>query len=211
MNRPIYIVGGGSSLKEFDFSKLKDKDTIVVNKSYSYVPNLDYFITMDYSFLNKIENNLKDFNTTKIFIANLDNDYIDYINRTKNLSYKPISFNYNLKDFDIIIKSYKSEGIGFRWNDFRNGINSGFCGLQLAVLLNYEAVYLLGIDLITTEKTHFHSGYNESIESFQKKLDIYYENFKKALVELRQKRPNIKVYSCSQISRLNSILEYKSI
>lgn len=211
MSKLAYIIGGGNSLKNFNFNKLENKTTIAVNKSYSYVPNLNFFITMDYSFLNKIENTLENLNTTKIFVANLDNDYIDYINRTKNLSYEHSNPNYNLKDFDITIKSYKTEGIGFRWNDFRNGINSGFCALQLAILLGFDIIYLLGIDLIATEKTHFHKGYGESIEEFQKRLDIYYKNFKKALVELIKKKPNIKVYSCSKISRLNDILEYKEI
>ena len=50
----VFIVGGGTRLSGFDFNKLKNKNVIAVNKSICYVPNANYFITMDYTFLRKV-------------------------------------------------------------------------------------------------------------------------------------------------------------
>ncbi len=55
MNNEVYIVAGGTSLKEFDFSKLKNKTTIVSNKSIFDIPKANYFITTDYTFLNYLK------------------------------------------------------------------------------------------------------------------------------------------------------------
>ena len=207
-NESIYIIGGGYSLKGFAFNKLANKTTIAVNKSYSYVPNLDYFITMDFTALKKIPQ-IDSISPTKIFTANFTKPYLQekegrIVDTRFNLIYK-------LEDFDMIIKSYKTEGIGIKFNDFRNGNNSGFCALQLAVALGYTEIYLLGIDLVVGKETHWHGGYNESRESFQKKLEQYYQNFVIGLKELKEKRPDIKVYSCSKISKLNNIIEYKEL
>ena len=54
-----FIVGGGSSLKKFDFTKLANKNTIVVNKAIVDVPNPKHFITMDYTFLKKIRDDVQ--------------------------------------------------------------------------------------------------------------------------------------------------------
>ncbi len=210
MNKSIYIIGGGSSLKGFDFSKLKDKTTVAVNKSYSYVPDLDYFITIDFTALKKISD-INNINPTKIFVANFTKPYLQekegrIVDTRFNLVYK-------LEDFDMIVKSKKTEGLGLSFNDFRNGDNSGYCALQLAVVLGYTEIYLLGIDLTATgcEETHFHGGYGENKESFQKKLDSYYQHFVQGLKELKEKSPNVKVYSCSKISRLNNIIEFREL
>ena len=206
MRKEVYIIGGGYSLKDFDFNKLKDKDTIVVNKAIKYLPNATYFITIDFTVLKKMPQINKVF-PTKMFIANFTKPYL----QEKEGKIVDIRFNlvYKLEDFDVIIKSHKTEGMGIKFNDFRNGDNSGFCALQLAVILGYEKINLLGIDLIATSQTHFHEGYNESKESFQKKLDRYYGNFVVGLNELKSKRPDIKIVSCSPISKLNEIIPYK--
>lgn len=204
--KEVYIVGGGASLKGFDFDKLKNKDTIAINKSLFYLDNPTYFITMDYTFLKKT-NNISLFNIPKFFVTNLSTgDLIE-----KNGQFIDKKTTYILKDFDIIIKSYKAEGIGFKWNDFRNGRNSAYCGLQLAILLGYKKINLLGIDLVITDnQSHFHGGYGESIERFNKKLERYYQYFEEGIKEIQQKA-NIKIYSCSAVSRLNNILSYKEV
>lgn len=206
MRKEIYIIGGGASLIGFDFAKLKNKDTMTINKSLFYLNNPTYHITMDYASLRKI-NKISLFDIPKFFIANLSTgDLIE-----KNGQFIDKKTTYILKDFDIIIKSYKAEGIGFKWNDFRNGRNSAYCALQLAILMGYKKINLLGIDLIIADnQTHFHGGYGEPIERFKRKLERYYQYFKEGIKEICQKT-DIKIYSCSSISRLNNILPYKEI
>ncbi len=210
MNNSVYIIGGGYSLKGFDFNKLKDKTTIAVNKSCKTVPNLNYFITMDFTALKKIGYDIiAPYLGTTIFIANFTKPYLKEQNG--HIIDTRFGLIYKLNEFNMIIKSWGEKGMGFEFRDFYNGNNSGFCALQLAILLGYTEINLLGIDLVIDKETHWHGGYGEAKESFKKKLDEYYKNFIFGLTELKEKRPNIKVYSYSKISRLNNILEYKKL
>ena len=207
MNREIFICGGGYSLQGFNFNKLKNKTTIAVNKSHSYVPNLDYFITIDFTALRKIKPVTSA--VTKIFVANFSVSALQEIEgRIVDTRWNLV---YDLKNFDLVVKSRKAEGIGLTFKDFRTGNNSGYCALQFAIVMGFNPIYLLGIDLVAPKATHFHSGYNESIESFRQKLKKYYDNFVIGINELKIQRPDIKIVSCSKISKLNTIIEYKSL
>ena len=210
MKKSVYIIGGGPSLKDFDFYKLKDKDIIAVNNAFLNVPWAKYFITMDYTFQNKTHKlKFRNFLGTKIFIANFDNDYL----AEKDGKIVDTRFNllYKLKPFDMIIKSRKSDGIGYSFKDFRNGTNSGFSAIQLAILLGYEEIYLLGFDLTGTDRTHYHDYYNRNPEKYQPTLDIYYSYFHRAILKLKYDYPQIQIYSCSSISKLNDFLEQKEL
>lgn len=214
--REIFIVGGGHSLQSFDFERLANKNTITINKSMFDVPHPDYMITMDFTFINKVGiSRFDSINTTKVFVANFVPAYMEYVKgRIIDTRHGLI---YDLHDFDLIIKCNYETGFGFSFREFRHGNNSGFCALQLAVLLGYDTIYLLGIDLnlngqsLTTGKSHYHDGYGESLKSFNTKLQQYYENFAVGLSQIKASRPGIKVYSCSNISRLNQVIPYKMI
>lgn len=211
--KEVYIVGGGTSLNKFDFSILADKDTIAVNKAITYVPSPNFFITMDYTFCHKRHGlDLKGFNsynTSKIFIANFgDNILIEKEGRIIDSRFNLI---YDLKEYNMIIKSNIKFGIGFSFNDFRCGNNSAYSALQFAVLMGYQEINLLGVDLVVIDnQTHFHKGYGETVEKFNNKLESYYQCFKQGIEEI-QKQKDIEIYSYSKISRLNSIIPYKEI
>lgn len=206
----IFIIGGGTSLQNFDFSCLAFQDTIVINQAIFDVPYPNYFITSDYTFLRKINvNNFKHVKTTKVFVANKSHEYLREINgRIVDTRFNLI---YNLEDFNVIIKSYNKSGMGRDFADFRNGENSGFCALQLAAILGYEKIYLLGIDLICKENTHYHDGYKQNPIKFTQKLDTYYQEFEKGIRQFRKLFPDREIISCSPISRLNGIVKYKNI
>jgi len=214
MNKEVYIVAGGTSLKDFDFNKLKDKRTIAINKTIFNMDYSQFFMTMDHSLFNKIEKQ-KILNKCDIpiFVVNLEEKYgvIKVDNKykdTKNNSY------YNLNGFLEIIES-KQEGIisiDPTSTNFCHGKNSAFCAFQFAVLCNYNPIYLLGFDFVCEDnKTHFHEGYGEDIESFRKKLDDYYLHLINAIDYLKVKKPDLKIYNCSKISRLKPFLEYKEL
>lgn len=206
----VYVVGGGASLVGFDWDKLRNENTIAVNKSFSYVPNLDYFLTMDFTVLKKSGmEGLGENPATKVFIANFGKPYLKefggrIMDTRSNLVYR-------LSGFDVIIKSYTEHGISRRWNGFRSGNNSGFSGLQLAVLLGYAEIHLLGIDLVVSGDTHFHEGYHSHPVEFQKRLDEYYENWVLGITTLHRTRNDITIYSGSKISRLNKIIPYLEV
>jgi hypothetical protein len=212
-NNKIYICGGGTSLKDFRFDKLKNKETIVVNKSIFSVPNANCFITCDNTFLWKLNEEQKlqfrNMPIPKYFVIQLGLDYL----KEKNNRIVDIRSNivYNLDYYDNIIKSYKLEGFGLEVTDFRSGVDSAYCALQLSIILGYKEIYLLGIDFIITDKTHFHEGYKQSLTQFAKRLNWYYTYWEKGLKELKEKQPDINVYNCSKISKLNNLIPYKEI
>jgi len=210
-----FVIGGGTSLAGFDFNKLKDKNTIVVNKAISHVPNPNFFITMDYTFLRKLKQNIGDVvnktDTTKVFICNFSNPDLRHIGGY----IKDIRCNivYDLRHFDTIIKSKRTEGLGESFINFAHGENSGYCAFQFAVAMGFSPIYLLGIDLVVqrrkTNATHFHNGYNQQPVKFGLKLDKYSHYWKIGLKEAKKRK--LKVYSCSAISRLNNYIPYKKI
>jgi len=208
MKDSVYILAGGESLTGFDFNKLENKDVIAVNKSILSYPKAKYFITMDFTALKKMDFKNIVCDSTKIFIANFTFDYIKEIDG--RITDTRFGLVYKLEDFDMIIKSYYKMFFGDNFNIFSNGQNSAFCALQLAIVLGYKNIYLLGLDLTCKNKTHFHSGYGQDIEKFKKSLDEYYSYFYHSILKFKEKS-DINIYSCSKISRLNYILKYKAI
>ncbi len=204
MKKTVFIIGGGPSLENFSFEKLRSKDTIAVNTSVLYVPDLTYFITCDTSVFRKVQEGfLKKIKTTKVLIIHpnhcaLEQDDGRYIHHKSG-------FVYDLLCMDMIIKNKSCDGIGFSFDDFRTGYNSGFCAFQLAVLLGYVRICFLGIDLNTTGKHHYDS-YKGSKISFSE-IDKFYHNFVLALKIIKEQTA-IEVISCSSISRLNSVIPY---
>jgi len=209
MRDTVYIIAGGNSLQGFDFASLEGCETIVVNKALFNVKNPTYFVTMDYSFLRKCPGAVQQLpaSVTKVFVAALD---VPYLVEEQGIIVDTRSkLVYDLSPFDIVIKSKHKNGLGRNWNHFCTGWNSGFCALQFAVIMGYRRIVLLGIDLNTTGKTHYHGGYGESVQSFNKKLIAYYESFKDGL------RPaNLngqKIYNCSKGSKLENVIGYTPI
>lgn len=213
MLNECFIVGGGPSLLGFDFSLLSGKDVIVVNKAVEDYPQANYFITVDYTFLRKIQPDLlKTVSASKAFIACLHLPYM--VERDGRIIDTRYNLIYDLSDFDVVIKSRRADGFGFKFSDFRNGYNSGYCALQLALILGYKRIYLLGFDLIVQygqprSFTHYHNGYGQNIKKFEKKLDLYYTCFLEGLTQLKD--TGIEVISCSLISRLNDIIPFEEV
>ena len=206
----IYIVAGGPSLKKFNFNTLAHKCTLVINKSIFSVPNPNYFITVDYTFFSKI--NKAKFNLVpakKFFVADFSFPALKLVKgQVVDTRFNLV---YDLSGIDILIQAKCRLGIGYDIKDFTTGLNSGFCALQLAILLGFKKIYLLGLDLNSHKATHYHEGYGESVSSFNTKLELYYGYFEVALSQLKQDKPDIEVISCSKSSRLNNLISYKYI
>lgn len=213
MKNKCYIVAGGESVNDIDKDRLRSEDVIVVNKAILDFPKAKYFVTIDHSFLKKLDLKkriLRDSPATKFFIANVLPNYMEekdgcFVDTRWNIKY-------NLKMFDVVIKSYTYEGFGLEWNKFSSGMNSGFCAIQLAILLGYKEINLIGYDFQTGHKTHYHDGYpGQSKEAFKKSLDIYFQIIKRALLDLKAQDTDIKIYNCSKTSKLEDILTYKEL
>ncbi len=210
----VFIVAGGPSLSGFDFSKLDGYDTIAVNKSIEFIKDPTYFITVDYTFMNKTRANIRQISslrkTATIFVAAADVLKQDangvFQDDQNNITYS------RLNDFNIVIKSRspidKETGFGKSISNFTRGFNSGFCAIQLALLLGYEKIYLLGFDMnVDSGKTHFHDGYNGN-SNIKTSISSYKEMTVNAL---RLTKDIDKIYSCSPVSSLNETIKYIDI
>jgi len=209
MRDKVFIIGGGPSLKNFDFNRLKDEDTIVTNVAVFDVPNPDYFITVDYTFLQKVKSRLKKFQRLemkKVFIVGMHHNFMREVDDVFiDLKHKIL---YDLSLFNMIVQAKREDGIGYTFDDFRTGINSGYCALQLAIILGYKEIYLLGMDLTPQRETHYHHLYFRSKRTFDKLLKKYSEFFRQGISQVAEERPDIKIYSCSSVSSLNDLIPY---
>ena len=209
--KKVFIVGGGPSLQSFDFGTLNNHDVIAVNKSIEFLDKVKYFITMDYTFLKKTNLTINEINNkseNSIFVLNNEHDYIRQVNGVytdtrSNLRYDALSLFNNVIISNSEVDS--TTGFGTTLGNFQHGNNSGYCALQLALLLGYDEIYLLGFDLNTFKKqTHFHQGYKQNITQFNSNLNRYRKNF---VNSIKLSKTN-KIFSSNKNSYLNTYIKH---
>lgn len=169
---PAFLVGGGPSLKTFDFSRLTAKIAagyrcIVVNGSFLNVPNADVFFTEDWRFLELISGQLDEKKPTEaeatawrrfegLKVVNcLDESY-----RERILGAAP--------NAHLIPKKTKDK----RWSKrFEDGLsyssNSMIGAMNLADLLGANPLYVLGVDCLPVGKNtcNYHDLYPRSFHT----------------------------------------------
>lgn len=206
----VFIVGGGPSIETGELKKLSSCQTIAVNKSAFFVPNPTHFVTMDYTMIRKVGMpRIKNLKAAKHFVVNMAIDYIQNRNGVPTDTRYNIAYNQLFDVFDNIIVCRREDGLGLNFSDFRCGDNSGFCAFQLAFLLGYKKIYLMGFDMtVQGTKTHFHSGYREPPRVFSSRVSKYIKGFSIAIREAKHKYPEVEIFSCSKISGLNNIIPY---
>lgn len=143
MTKSCVLIGGGSSLKDFNFDSLQDSycDIVAINRSIESVPFAEYLFTADRTFVTEHYDLIEKQRSTEFVFAN---------------PYHPVTFNgfkTTLTRLPSYIPfSYHMDAVAFK-------DNSGYAALNWAVL-RYDTVYLLGYDM---KPGHFHSGYRHSI------------------------------------------------
>lgn len=186
----VFIVGGAPSVSDVDLSLLKKEDVICVNKSIELFENPTHFITMDYTFFSKIDdpnlhilekakNTYFILNTTNKNIFVTDNKQNVLIDKRNNIRYA------HLDKFSNVIQSKNVNQFGDSFDNFAHGENSGFCAIQLALLLGYEEINLIGFDVLSSpnagNRTHYHDGYNGATTILHRAA-TYQKNFEKAFL-----------------------------
>ncbi len=222
MVRSVYVVGGGPSLEAFNFARLFSKDVIAINQAIFHIPTAKHFCTMDFTWLRKSgvqitgtpDGPTADFFASipakKTFILGLQPD--DKQKKgPKHFIDTRFNLHYFLDVFDRVIEVGGYGGIGWDWNDFRCGSESGFSGLQLACLEGYDEINLLGFDFHSgTRTTHFHEDYPKILpERYQENLDQYICPYQNTLRLIRER--SINVVSYSEHSRLNQWIPFKGL
>ena len=195
-----FVVGGGPSLNGFDFTTLNGFDTIAINKAVEYIPNPTYFVTTDYSYFVKASlpiDRIKLKTYRSYFIANMSHDYMklkngQIVDTRRNFIYE------DLYKYNGVIQSYNKTGFGTSLNEFSHGENSGHCGIQLALLLGYKKIYLLGFDLNNEGQSHFHQSYREvDQKSFKQRVGGYGKTLLKSLADYKGSQQIINLSSQS--------------
>jgi len=178
---PCFIVGGGPSLRRFDFSRLKGKKTIGINLAFLFFEPSIIF-SMDASFFRRVLRGEYD--------SKYEMDVARWFMKSKALKVclltyaaalpsdmlvVPVFFNYKigLKAFPLSME----QGIG-------HGNSSGYGALNLAACLGANPIYLLGYDLKigADGASHFHLGHLKSMaESKLESMRRYFDFAAQAL------------------------------
>jgi len=169
LNKKCFILGGGPSLKSFDFGALDNQLTIGINRAFQYYPNATINYSMDSDFYDKMKRGDYDkpgetpvyeqwmnFKGLRAFITPMElKKYGSEVLLVKKLFYRSVS-----RDLE---------------SGIYGGCNSGLGALMLAVALGANPIMLLGYDMKMDEnKTHWHGGYPDKIiAEFKQKLGDY--------------------------------------
>ena len=172
-----FIIGGGESLKGFDFSQLKGELVIGVNRAYEKI-DCTIMFSMDRTLYDWItggklgkeaKEKFENFKGFRVWLDTVGYDYpkgIFILNKSKNNK-----TTYSMKD-----------GIG-------GGTNSGFGALSLAACLGAKQIYLLGFDLkekADGKQSWWHDGYPEIQGS--KVYKAFRNDFARVAPELKAKK-----------------------
>lgn len=86
----------------------------------------------------------------------------------------------------------------------REGGNSGFQAMLIAMMHGAKKIYLLGIDMHhTNNKTHWHEGYPSGLGNSLEKLGTMGSVFKRWMIKFEQlNHEGVKIVNCSMPSKL---------
>lgn len=184
IGKRAFILGGGPSLENFDFTPLKSENTIGINKSYLKFPcNINF--SMDEKLLR---------------ISSGTPEWKNFAGIKMNTELASRTYHDNSV---VLVKKIRDRTISF---DLSQGIypgnNSGFGAMMLAIALGANPIYLLGIDMkVNGERTHWHTGYaNQSATAVARSCDRFrrcFEDFADAL-----KKQNIQIINLNPDSAL---------
>tara|TARA_R110001606_G_scaffold277614_1_gene425674 strand:- start:55 stop:855 length:801 start_codon:yes stop_codon:yes gene_type:complete len=134
----VYIIGGGPSLKNFDFRKLIGSKTIAINKALLFHSQADVLYWTDSRFYSWHKNEIDNYKGLK-FTIKTGGKYTTDIK---------------------ILKKGKAFGIETDPQTVAHGNNSGYAAINLAYHLGASRIILLGFDMGgNSQSTHFHDGY----------------------------------------------------
>lgn len=168
-----FIIGGGESLRDFDFSKLKGELVIGVNRAYERVDCTIMFATdaQYHKWITKGEmgdeakRRFEEFKGYKVWLD------------SQRYSYKGVH----------CLTGLNGEGLSFSMKaGLKHGGNSGYGALNLAVCLGGNPIYLLGFDMKGKggKQSWWHDGYPKTQgESVYKKFKTYFESVAPILKE----------------------------
>ena len=178
-NETIYIIGGGPSLKNFDFRTLTGRKTIAINKAVIYHPTADVLYWTDGRFYTWFKHEVDSYKGLKFAL-------------------KPGS--QYTADIQILRKG-KPDGIEEDPQTLAHGFNSGHAAINLAYHLGAKRIILLGFDMDNDgENTHFHNGYPTRAAGNKMYQDKFLPGFKQLSSQIKHKE--LEILNASPYSKL---------
>ena len=153
-NEPVFLVGGGPSLKLFNWRLLDDKQVIAINRSFQKLPHATIVYFSDERFFNWYKDSLLEHGGHLISVAKrIDHDRVHKFKRVGR------------------------SGLSLKMGSLCTGNDSGYAAINLAVLFKAKTIYLLGYDMcFSGKRSHWHDGYptyNEEKRLVEKMLPHY--------------------------------------
>jgi hypothetical protein len=172
-----YLIGGGPSLKEFNWELLRGKRIIAINRAFQVLPWADVLYWTDAQFYKWYRREIDEFKGMKV-------------------SCRPLEV--PAKDIKIL-QGVRNQGLDMRPEYICDGNNSGYGALNLAVKLGAKRIYLLGYDMHSSLKaTHWHDGYfRRHNHTIYNRLFTYFGSALPVLKEM-----NIEVWNANPASHL---------
>ena len=174
----FYLVGGGPSLRGFDWSRLDGKNVIAVNRAFQVLPNAPYVYFSDKRFW--------DWHGAQL----------------KSYSGRIISGAHRLRVNGV--ESYQFTGVAgldLTPGKLRHGNSSGYAAINLAVHLGARKIVLLGYDMrMVDDRAHWHDGY--PVVARQNVFDKMHAFFETMVPQLKQL--DVTVLNACPGSRINA-------
>lgn len=166
-NQPCFIIGGGPSLKGFEFERLRGAGRVVaINKAFKDAPFADVLFAMDYPFLEGITQ------------GKFGEEYRLAFMRFLGMKVWVDLSGYGYPEDIFVVPSAGEHGWTKSLKDgLCHGQNSGYGALNLAIVLGANPIFLLGYDMKKGPEgaTNYHEGYTTGISPDA--LEAYRKNF----------------------------------
>lgn len=177
VSRSVYIIGGGPSLRGFDFESLRGRGHVIaVNDAIFAAPFADTAFTIDIIWLANRVNALRHFGGEMIAAVPAEFDPVD----------APVRYVVRQQGADL------SDNMGVVYT----GDNSGFAALGMAMMRGASKIALLGFDM--TGPGHFHAGY-----TWRSRYGVRdYPQWARAFYHLNRiaRERNTKIINCNRAS-----------
>lgn len=199
--RRCFIIGGGPSLKSFDFGRLSGELTIGVNRAYEEF-DCDIMFATDLQYYKWIENGemgvaakkrFKNFRGHKVW---LDSRRYPYMGVKRLTGLHGHGLSHSMK------------------TGLCHGGNSGYGALNLAVCLGANPIYLLGFDMKgeNTKQAWWHNGYPKT--QSDKVYAMFIKHFEFAVPILKDRGIQVinlnpdSAMKCFEFGELENVLMY---
>jgi len=185
--RRCFLIGGGESLRGFDYNQLDGELTITINKTFEVYPYSTINYSMDSTFYKK----LKTDHYTNYSNENLWNKWNSLVcirvalTPMEIMEFGPEVMLVRRKWKPVVERGDLDDGI-------YGGINSGTGAINLAIALGATTIYLLGYDMQAIKYTHCHNGYDDrTLENFNIKLKDYRKEIESLAASIKELGINV--------------------